>query len=275
MLVCSALLGTAALADDSAVHPRALWARFRVPHAAPAEAIGSYSNGCLLGADRLPATGTGYQAVELQRNRHYGHPHAVDFVQRLGRRAAAAELGTLMIGDLSQPRGGPSWGHGSHQIGLDVDVWFRLDVPELPRRERRNLEHPSMLDPETRRVDPERWTDAPAELVRIAASDDRVARIFLDPAIKRDLCDRQWDDRSWLRRLRPWRNHDDHMHVRLSCPDGSNDCEDQAPPPPGEGCGPELDALIDPPPRATRPRARRPRPPRPPLPDRCQALLGR
>ena len=272
-MVCPALLATAALADDSAVHPRAAWARFRVPETGTAEAIGSYANGCLIGGARLPANGRGYQAVELHRNRHYGHPDAIAFVQRLGRTAARAELGTLMIGDISQPRGGPSWGHGSHQIGLDVDVWFRLDVPELPRRERRNLEHPSMLHPETHRVDPQKWTDAHAELVRMAVTDEGVDRVFLDAAIKRDLCDRAWDDRSWLRRVRPWPNHDDHMHVRLRCPDGSADCESQAPPPPGEGCGPELDALINPPP-APRPPRRAARPPRPPLPDRCQALLG-
>jgi penicillin-insensitive murein endopeptidase len=63
------------------------------------------------------------------------------------------------------------------------------------------------------------------------------------------------------------------MHVRLGCPDGSSDCVPQSPPPTDEGCGPELDALIDPPPPTT-PRPRRARPPRPPLPDRCQPLLG-
>ena len=31
----------------------------------------------------------------------------------------------LLIGDMSQPRGGPMLnGHSSHQIGLDVDIWF-------------------------------------------------------------------------------------------------------------------------------------------------------
>lgn len=270
VLLSSLLLTAVALADGQALRARALWARIRAPSAGTSEAIGGYSAGCLIGGARLPAEGTGYQAVELQRRRNFGHPSAIDFVRRLGRRVARAGLGTLLIGDLSQPRGGPCWGHASHQIGLDIDVWLRLDVPELPRAQRRNLDHPSMLDPETKRVDPARWTDAHAELVRIAASDDRVSRIFLDAAIKRDLCDRQWQDRSWLSRIRPWPNHDDHMHVRLSCPEGSPDCAEQSPLPSGEGCGPELDALIDAPP--ARPRRRTRREPTP-LPDRCRAVV--
>src|SRR4051812_2998488 len=65
--------------------------------------------------------------------RHYGHPDLIGFVGDLGRAAAAARLGTVAVGDMAQPRGGPmSSGHVSHQGGLDVDVWFRLDVPPLP-----------------------------------------------------------------------------------------------------------------------------------------------
>lgn len=269
-----------ALGDDTLEeeNPRAVWGQFRTPQPGPARAVGAFSNGCLLGGARLPAQGPGYQAVELQRNAHYGHPETIRYVRELGERVASAELGSMLIGDLSQPRGGPAWRHGSHQSGLDVDVWLRLDQPTLTRRQRRNMRHPSVVASGTpRRVDPAMWSDAQAELVHLAAADPRVSRIFVDAAVKRDLCDREWEDRGWLRKIRHWPGHDDHMHVRLACPAGSRECVDQGPLPPGEGCGAELDAILDPPPpepsAAEAPRRARPRPARPPMPDRCLALL--
>ncbi|MEM9196140.1 MAG: penicillin-insensitive murein endopeptidase [Myxococcota bacterium] len=265
-----------AFADDTEENPRAVWGRFQTPKRGAPQAVGGYSNGCLLGAARLPAEGPGYQAVELQRNRRYGHPEAVRYVRELGERVESEGLGRMMIGDISQPRGGPAWRHGSHQTGLDVDIWLRLDQPELTRRARRNMDHPSVVtDGTPREVDPELWSDAQAELVHLAASDSQVSRIFLDAAIKRDLCDREWEDRSWLRKIRHWRHHDDHMHVRLSCPEGSRRCADQTPPPPGDGCA-ELEAILNPPPPSSdppRPRRRVRRSYRPPMPDQCIALL--
>jgi penicillin-insensitive murein endopeptidase len=46
--------------------------------------------------------------------------------------------------------------------------------------------------------------------------------------------------RDWLRKIRPWRGHTEHMHVRLACPAGSIDCKSQDAPPEGDGCGAEL-----------------------------------
>lgn len=274
VVAAACLTASAALADPSTSSARAIWATIVAPFAGTSEAIGGYSAGCLTGGVRLPPEGRGYQAVELRRRRHFGHPVAIEYVRQLGRRVAERSLGSLLIGDISQPGGGPmSWGHASHQIGLDIDIWLRLDVPALPRPQRRNLEHPSFIDPETKRVNRALWTDAHAELVHIAATDERVSRIFIDAGIKRDLCDRQWRDRSWLRRLRHWPHHDDHMHVRLSCPEGSPECQEPAPLPPGEGCGPELDALIDAPPQEPPPRRAARREP-PPLPPRCLELLS-
>ena len=44
----------------------------------------------------------------------------------------------------------------------------------------------------------------------------------------------------WLRHVRPWYGHHYHFHVRLKCPEGQSGCRNQAPPPPGSGCGAEL-----------------------------------
>ena len=68
-----------------------------------------------------------------------------------------------------------------------------------------------------------------------------MARIFVNPAIKRELCHEAGADRGWLTKIRPWWGHNYHFHIRLSCPAGQPECRDQAPPPPGDGCGKELD----------------------------------
>lgn len=212
------------------------WSEVEEPVLGPPRVIGPFDGGCIAGAERLPEEGIGYQAVDLERNRHYGHPSLIDYVERLGERVNQAGFGPILVGDMAQPRGGPMpYGHVSHQTGLDVDIWFRLDLPFLERSEREDLEQPILVDPRTNRLD-ERWTDQHAELIRLAADDPRVARIFVDSAVKRDLCERQWDDRSWLRLIRPWHSHDEHLHVRLRCPPDQSECIDQPPPPPGDGC---------------------------------------
>ena len=70
--------------------------------------FGSYSKGCIAGAEQLPETGPTWQAMRLSRNRNWGHPQAIDFIQKLSL-FAAKQPGWkgLYIGDISQPRGGP------------------------------------------------------------------------------------------------------------------------------------------------------------------------
>ncbi len=73
-------------------------------------------------------------------------------------------------------------------------------------------------------------------LLEAAASDPHVDRIFVNPILKRALCERAGGSRAWLGKLRPWWGHDDHFHVRLACPADSPACVAQAPLPPGDGC---------------------------------------
>ena len=240
------------------------------PAAGEPESIGRYAAGCMIGGARLPIDGPGYQAVRLERNRHYGHPELVRFIEALGREAEAGGLGLLPVGDMSQPRGGPMIeAHASHQVGLDVDIYFRLDLPRLPQEERgEELEFPSLVNEEPLELDAG-FGDAQAEMLRLAGSDPNVARIFVNPLIKQAMCERQWEDRSFLRRLRPWFGHGDHMHVRLGCQPGSTDCVAQAEPPPGDGCGAELASWVERGPIPSRaPGVRR----EPELHMRCDAL---
>ncbi|WP_247871858.1 penicillin-insensitive murein endopeptidase [Azospirillum sp. TSO35-2] len=221
------------------------WAAVPGPSLGAAQPIGGYAAGCIAGARPLPPEGVGYQVIRLSRQRNYGHPVLIDTLREFGRRVAAAGLGTALIGDMGQARGGPMpSGHASHQIGLDADVWLRLDLPPMGRAGRERLDEIKYVDYDRMRVTAD-WSDRQARMVQIAASDPRVARIFVNPAIKLAMCQRSWPDRGFLNKLRPWNGHDGHMHIRLSCPPGSPQCEAQAAQPDGDGCGEELISWLD------------------------------
>ena len=180
--------------------------------------------------------------MRLSRNRDWGHPRLLDFLERFA--ADARNLDGwpgLLVGNMSQPRGGPMiTGHSSHQIGLDVDIWL-TPMPDrtLTTDERENMMAVSMLkDPFT--VDPDKWTPLHTKLIKRAASYSEVDRIFVHPAIKKVLCEQAGEDRAWLAKVRPWWNHYYHFHVRVTCPPGAPDCEPQKPHSGDDGCGEEL-----------------------------------
>ena len=222
--------------------------------AAPAP-LGGYAAGCLAGAAQLPETGARWQAMRLSRNRNWGHPEMIAFIGRLSDAAQVAGWPGLYVGDISHPRGGPMVSsHRSHQIGLDADIWLRApDSLELSTAEREQISSSSMVAANRLQVN-DTWTGAHSKIIKAAARDEAVARIFVNAAIKRRLCrDRTVDDANWLRKVRPWWGHDSHFHVRLHCPEAGA-CFDQEPPPEGDGCNEELewwftDEALYPPPR--------------------------
>jgi penicillin-insensitive murein endopeptidase len=180
--------------------------------------------------------------MRLSRNRNWGHPRLLDFLERFAADARALDdWPGLLVGDMSQPRGGPMiTGHSSHQIGLDVDIWL-TPMPDrtLTTQERENMIAVSMLkDPFT--VDRDKWTPLHTKLIKRAASYPEVDRIFVHPAIKKVLCEQAGNDRAWLAKVRPWWNHYYHFHVRVSCPPEAEGCESQIPLSGDDGCGQEL-----------------------------------
>jgi penicillin-insensitive murein endopeptidase len=204
--------------------------------------IGSYAKGCLAGGVSLPINGPDWQVMRLSRNRNWGNPRLLDFLERFAHDARALDSWPgLLVGDMSQPRGGPMiTGHSSHQIGLDVDIWL-TPMPDriLTPQEREDMTAVSMLkDPFT--VDPDRWTPLHTKLIKRAASYPEVDRIFVHPAIKKVLCEQAGNDRAWLAKVRPWWNHYYHFHVRITCPPGAEGCEGQKPVSGDDGCGQEL-----------------------------------
>ena len=132
-------------------------------------------------------------------------------------------------------------GHRSHQNGLDADVWFWIppDWGVLRDAERETIAAPAMLTPDGSGLDERQWSHRQADVLRLAVEFDVVARIFVNPVIKKTLCE-QFPRAPWLQKLRPWWGHDDHFHLRLRCPAGETACKDQDPLPAGDGCGAEL-----------------------------------
>ena len=203
---------------DTGAPAKALFGAASSPAPLAARAIGTYSRGCLAGAMALPVNGPNWQVMRLSRNRNWGHPRLIAYLDELAKGARAIGWPGLLVGDMAQPRGGPMLtGHSSHQIGLDADIWL-TPMPNrvLSRSERENMTAVSMLrDPLN--VDRGLWTPTHTRLIKLAASYPQVERIFVHPAIKQALCDQAGQDRAWLNKVRPWWGHYYHFHVRIVC----------------------------------------------------------
>ena len=267
--------------DDPTLGAKELFGRKVLPTRSAPQVIGFYAKGCIAGAEALPINGDTWQVMRLSRNRNWAHPQMVALLERLSAKATkVAGWPGLLIGDMSQPRGGPMLtGHASHQIGLDADIWLTpMPNRQLSRNEREEMSAVMMVRKDRLDIDPQTWTPTHLPVIRAAAQEPAVERIFVNAAIKKALCREAKGDRSWLSKVRPMYGHDYHFHVRIVCPAGSADCTPQAPPGDGDGCGAELnhwfsDAVLHPKPPAVPPK------PRPPmtladLPAACRQVLA-
>ena len=217
--------------------PKNAWSSIKTPVPGQTQTIGGYSNGCFIGGSTLPHTGTGYETIRRTRNRYYGHPQLIEAVQWIARQHHEAGGKTLLIGDLSQPAGGPMpFGHRSHQAGLDADIWF-TNVPEAKRSADTSFQR--LVNLKKERINDKVWTAEYVHLLKIAASHPKVERIFVNWILKRHLCTSLDGDKTWLRKLRPWWGHDRHFHIRLACPADSPDCKPQSPVSQNAVCGGE------------------------------------
>jgi penicillin-insensitive murein endopeptidase len=205
--------------------------------------IGFYSRGCLAGAVALPVNGESWQVMRLSRNRSWGNPAMIAFLERFSAKAAHEGIWPgILVGDISQPRGGPMLtGHASHQIGLDADVWL-TPMPDhiLTDAERENMSAIDMVKPDGLSVDPAHWSDKQVGVIKAAAEEAEVERIFVNPAIKKALCETAKGE-AWMNKVRPYWGHNYHFHIRISCPAGQAECQAQDPVPPGDGCDKSLD----------------------------------
>jgi penicillin-insensitive murein endopeptidase len=264
--------------NDPATPAKELFGRKPAPAPLAARALGFYAQGCLAGAKALPVNGPTWQVMRLSRNRNWAHPNMVAFLEKLADRGKKVGWNGLLVGDMSQPRGGPMLtGHASHQVGLDADIWL-MPMPdrELTREEREEMSAVNMVAENGKDVNAS-WTPTHMAIIKAAAESPEIERIFVNAAIKKQLCRAAGTDRAWLSKVRPWYEHNYHFHVRINCPADSPECKPQPPAPAGDGCGKELDywfsdAVLHPKPPTVPPK------PKPPLkladlPAACRQVL--
>jgi penicillin-insensitive murein endopeptidase len=268
--------------NDPKLGAKELFGRKVLPAAMPTRVIGFYAHGCIAGAGALPINGETWQVMRLSRNRNWAHPDMVALLERLAARAHKdADWPGILVGDMSQPRGGPMLtGHASHQVGLDADIWLTpMPNRRLSREEREEMSAVMMVRTDRLDVDPHVFTPGHLTVIRAAAQEPGVQRIFVNAAIKKALCREARGDRSWLSRIRPMYGHDYHFHIRIKCPPGSGECEGQPAPSESEGCSARdlafwfKDSIIHPKPPKEPPK------PRPPmtlaqLPAACRQVLA-
>jgi penicillin-insensitive murein endopeptidase len=251
--------------DAPTTPAKELFGRKTTPAPMQARTIGFYANGCLAGGVALPINGPAWQVMRLSRNRNWGHPALIRTLEKLAEKARPAGWSGLLVGDLSQPRGGPMLtGHSSHQIGLDADIWLTpMPDRELTLEEREYMSATMVVAADRRDVNPAVWIPGHVGVIRTAAQMPEVERIFVNAAIKKALCRDNGGDRAWHNKVRPYWGHDYHFHIRIRCPGDSPDCKPQPPVPPGDGCGKDLDwwfqdSVLRPPPPTTTPKSRPP-----------------
>jgi len=225
--------------NDPHLGAKELFARKVLPASQAVHSIGFYAKGCLAGAQALPINGETWQVMRLSRNRNWAHPDMIKLLERLSDKVhEVAGWPGLLVGDLSQPRGGPMLtGHASHQVGLDADIWL-MPMPdrELSRVEREEMSATMVVRPDRLDIDPKVWTPSHLLVIRAAAQQPQVERIFVNAAIKKALCREAKGDRTWLSKVRPMYGHDYHFHIRIKCPAADKECESQPPPSADEGC---------------------------------------
>lgn len=210
------------------------------PPPEPSRSVGTPANGSLTGAVPLPYVGTGYEVLTAHQGRDlsWGTQELVDLVVELGA-ATAARGRTLHVGNLSAREGGPIRQSKSHQSGRDVDFAFCYQdddgkaaaPPDFVRLDRRaEAKHLGL------RLDAEcTWNLVLAAMAYEAAP---VQHIFLSSAVEKKLIAHarasgvapETIKRASLLMTQPRASekHDDHMHVRIACPPGSDDCADRS-----------------------------------------------
>jgi penicillin-insensitive murein endopeptidase len=263
--------------DDPNLPAKELFGRKTRPTRGEPRAYGFYSHGCIAGARALPINGPTWQVMRLSRNRNWGHPNLIKFIERLSATAAKQGWPGLLVEDMGQPRGGPMTSdHNSHQVGLDADIWLTpMPNRTLTREEREEKSAIMVVAPSRTDVDPKVWTPAHIAVIKAAAEDPGVERIFVNAAIKKALCRDAGNDRQWLSKVRPWYGHDYHFHIRISCPSDSPSCKPQDPVPAGDGCGQALDWWFrDEVLHVTAPTTAPPGPTMADLPAVCKAVLN-
>ena len=183
------MLGLVALTASASAMALTPWQKIDHPVAGAPQAVGGFANGCVIGAQPLPLNSPNYQVMRTDQRRYFGHPDLLAFIQRLSSQANQKALGTVLIGDMAMPAGGRfSSGHASHQSGLDVDIWLQLPRQRWSAQQLLKPQPIDLVSGDGKQVVARQWQPQIESLIKLAAQDADVTRIFVNPAIKQRLC---------------------------------------------------------------------------------------
>jgi len=85
-----------AVADKNEKSAKQLFGAAKLPTLGKAMAIGYYPRGCLQGGVELPINGPSWQVMRVSRNRNWGHPDLVRFLEKFAPAAAKATHATTI-----------------------------------------------------------------------------------------------------------------------------------------------------------------------------------
>jgi penicillin-insensitive murein endopeptidase len=205
------------------------------PKPVPSESIGSPSDGRLVGGMHLePKPYLRVVPAYAEHDRRWGHPSLINMLDRAARRVAKRYPGSVLgVGDISQRGGGDVHVHRSHESGRDADVAFYvLDAKNKPVKPKTLLRFDATLkspEIEGARFDlPRNWLFV-QELLRDPKA--HVSHIFVAESLRQELLAYARKigvapalrTRAAFALMQPstTQAHDDHFHVRISCPKDS------------------------------------------------------
>lgn len=202
----------------------------RRPYSRMSLTAGHPNDGFQLRAKRLVSSPQLF-VRKSSRDRSYGYPSLVLMLHRSAKDVAKAVVGSVMlVGDLSIKGGGPLSGHHSHQSGRDADVGFYVkDQRERPVRSTEFVAFDgdgAAKDGAAVRFDDHRnwllvesWVkDRRAGLAHVFVSDPLRARLLRYAREHPRFA--PYADKAAVLLEQPENGepHDDHFHVRISCP---------------------------------------------------------
>jgi penicillin-insensitive murein endopeptidase len=194
-----------------------------------ARSVGPPNRGRLEGAARLKKS----SSLRPREHHHpWGLPDLVRLLQRAASKVAHKHRGAvLLVGDLSARKGGPLPGHNSHQSGRDADVGFYVvnakgKSVRLPHFVAFGADGRQRGDSDAARFDDARNWD----FVEALLNDKKAAvrYLFISNALRARLlryaaakgAPKELITRAAAAMMSPAHaeTHDDHFHVRISCP---------------------------------------------------------
>lgn len=220
--------------DGSVATDRALVADHGSRHAPAerAESIGSPNEGFLKGGVHLDLSRPYFRVVPAYESGdvRWGLPQLINMIDRAARAVNKRFPGSVLdVGDISRRGGGDLLRHHSHESGRDADLGFyAVDAKNRQVHARTLIKFdPAMASPTVpgARYDLARnWTFVQELLTDPGA---RVSHIFIAEWVRRDLLGYArprvshalWE-RAAMVMMQPRDSlpHDDHIHVRISCP---------------------------------------------------------